>query len=273
MDRVRCSLWRSACSAARRSDTSRTVATKVSPPAAGVTARSTGTVLPSARAASASTWPEGAGTIPGMRSPTSRPIRSASRRPNSHSAAGLADCTLASRPKVTMASATVSITERTRCSLARSAPVIRSARSSAPRRASARDQTRPKMSRLPKTPPARTRRGSQDGWSWAPARVRASGTIRAARARTPGLVAGAGRGAGGTAESSARRRAASALSRSPTARRSSDTVRRSSIWAVACWPRSLSADRCSGVSDRGTWSMTQSVPRSWPSAVRSGAPA
>ncbi len=62
-----------------------------------------------------------------------------------------------------MASATVSITERTRCSLARRAPVILSARSMAPRRASASDQTKPKISRVPRPPPARITLGSHVG--------------------------------------------------------------------------------------------------------------
>ena len=64
MERVRCSLWRRACSARRRSETSRTLATKLSPPAEGVTTMSTGTI-PSARWASASTWPEAEGCRPG----------------------------------------------------------------------------------------------------------------------------------------------------------------------------------------------------------------
>ena len=82
--------------------------------------------------------------------------------------------------------------------------------------------------------------------------------MRAARARAPGRVPSGVLAAGGgwMAVSRARRRAPSALSRSATARRSSATVRRISIWAMACWPRSRRAERCSPVSDRGTWSMT-----------------
>ena len=82
----------------------------------------------------------------------SQPMRSARRRPNSHSAAGLADSIFPSRPKVTMASATVSITERTRCSLARSALVICSARSMAPRRAEASVHTNPKNEQAAQAP-------------------------------------------------------------------------------------------------------------------------
>ena len=199
MERVRCSLGAAPARPGGRSETSRTLATKLSPPADGVTTMSTGTTP--VRALGFRLHVPGRGGLQaGDEPPMSQPMRSARRRPNSHSAAGLADSILPSCPKVTMASATVSMTERTRCSLARSALVIVSARSMAPRRVEASVQTKPKMRRLPRPPPTRTKRRSRlvlagvEGGRGG--QVQGQGTAPHHHRRLPGqrLVAGARRG-------------------------------------------------------------------------------
>ena len=55
--------------------------------------------------------------------------------------------------------------------------------------------------------------------------------------------------------------------------RDSRSRRRNSSCATTCRASAFKAVNCSCVSSRGTLSITQSVPRAWPSAVFNGAPA
>jgi hypothetical protein len=57
------------------------------------------------------------------------------------------------------------------------------------------------------------------------------------------------------------------------ARRIAASAWRSASWCITCCDNSRRAASCSGVSFRGTRSITHSVPTAWPAAVRSGTPA